>query len=63
MAAVPSKEVTTRQISAVSFGFYSDSEVRNFQIVVFLDDPRASHGHLHVSILHAPCQHACISRI
>ena len=27
MAAIPSKEITTAQVAAVSFGFFSDEEV------------------------------------
>jgi len=27
MAAIPSREVTTAQVAAVTFGFYSDAEV------------------------------------
>ena len=29
MAAIPSREVTTTQVSAVSFGFYTKAEVRH----------------------------------
>ena len=28
MAAIPSREVTMAQVAAVSFGFYTDEEVR-----------------------------------
>ena len=29
MAAIPSREVTTAQVAAVTFGFYSDAEVQS----------------------------------
>ena len=35
MAAIPSREVTTTQVSAVSFGFYTKTEVRHHDSVSF----------------------------
>ncbi|KAK9909518.1 hypothetical protein WJX75_003467 [Coccomyxa subellipsoidea] len=32
MSAIPSREVTTAQISAISFGFYSDEEIRKLSV-------------------------------
>ncbi|GFH25207.1 DNA-directed RNA polymerase subunit, partial [Haematococcus lacustris] len=32
MTAIPAKEVTTRQVAAVGFSFYSDEEVRKLSV-------------------------------
>lgn len=59
MAAIPSREVTTTQVSAVSFGFYTKAEVRQHDSSIYLRRRRMASSSSSITA----CRAVCLSRV